>query len=225
MQKTSKIRDQNSIFEAALQGLPTEVLLTEADFRIVFLNQAAQNALGCNLQEIKGQPIQALLSIENPVGLVEKISQQLAHGDWFGELKFTTPTRRDLAMQVVVQALEDARGRCVGYCFLRFAQGAPSENRLTVDAARETSHGTGEKSAEDRGASSAAIVRKLTHRLNNPLVGVFNFSQLLLEKLPPEDTLHDLAKTIYEAAQECKDIITEWEKTYYDSDADPFSKG
>lgn len=47
----------------------------------------------------------------------------------------------------------------------------------------------------------------LAHQINNPLVGVLNFAQLLRRNLPPQDPNHELAATIEEAAERCRETV------------------
>jgi signal transduction histidine kinase len=47
----------------------------------------------------------------------------------------------------------------------------------------------------------------LAHQINNPLVGVLNFAQLLRRRLPAGDPNEALAATIEEAAGRCRDVV------------------
>lgn len=50
----------------------------------------------------------------------------------------------------------------------------------------------------------AELIAGIAHQLNNPLIGVVNFSSLLLEKIDSKDETWDLAETIQFAAQKCR---------------------
>jgi two-component system NtrC family sensor kinase len=48
----------------------------------------------------------------------------------------------------------------------------------------------------------------IAHQLNNPLIGVVNFSEMLLKEMEEEDPKRELAQTISRAGKECLKIIT-----------------
>jgi signal transduction histidine kinase len=48
----------------------------------------------------------------------------------------------------------------------------------------------------------------IAHQLNNPLIGVVNFSEMLLKEMEGEDPKRELAQTISKAGKECLRIIT-----------------
>ncbi len=48
----------------------------------------------------------------------------------------------------------------------------------------------------------------IAHQLNNPLIGVVNFSEMLLKEMETEDPKKDLAETISKAGKECLRITT-----------------
>ncbi|MFM7199671.1 MAG: ATP-binding protein [Myxococcota bacterium] len=47
----------------------------------------------------------------------------------------------------------------------------------------------------------------IAHQLNNPLVGVLNFAQLLARALPPQDDRQGLVQVIEESARRCQQIV------------------
>jgi two-component system NtrC family sensor kinase len=48
----------------------------------------------------------------------------------------------------------------------------------------------------------------IAHQLNNPLIGVVNFSEMLLGQMDNEDSRKEMAHTIHRAGKECLKIIT-----------------
>ena len=56
-------------------------------------------------------------------------------------------------------------------------------------------------------AALGELAGGLAHQLNNPLVGVQNFVQLLLSRMPEDDPNRSLAETIERAGRECVKII------------------
>ncbi|MGO9569543.1 MAG: ATP-binding protein [Desulfomonilaceae bacterium] len=51
------------------------------------------------------------------------------------------------------------------------------------------------------------LMAGIAHQLNNPLVGVANFSYLLLERMNPQDPNRALVDTIHEAARKCHTML------------------
>jgi PAS domain S-box-containing protein len=56
-------------------------------------------------------------------------------------------------------------------------------------------------------AALGELAGGLAHQLNNPLVGVQNFVQLLLSRMDPDDPNRNLAETVERAGKECSKII------------------
>ena len=88
---------------------------------------------------------------------------------------------------------------------------------------------TKEKEMEERLALSeelaiySELMAGIAHQLNNPLVGVVNFSSLLLDKVNSDDANRKLVDAIYQAAKECQRLlasmvksIKEPESTFHD---------
>jgi len=69
-------------------------------------------------------------------------------------------------------------------------------------------------------AALGELAGGLAHQLNNPLVGVQNFVQLLLSRMAPDDPNRKLAMTIERAGKECVKIIRNLLKFSRDSHHD-----
>lgn len=59
----------------------------------------------------------------------------------------------------------------------------------------------------DKMAAIGELAGGLAHQLNNPLVGVLNFAQLLISRMDENDPLRPLADTIERAGMQCHKII------------------
>jgi len=70
-----------------------------------------------------------------------------------------------------------------------------------------------EKNLEERLAISeklaiySELIAGIFHQINNPLVGVVNFSSLLLERMDVNDSNRGVVETIYSAAIQCQTLI------------------
>lgn len=60
----------------------------------------------------------------------------------------------------------------------------------------------------ERFAIFSELMAGIAHQINNPMVGVVNFSSLLLEKIEKEDANRTLVKTIHEAAKDCQRMLS-----------------
>ena len=81
---------------------------------------------------------------------------------------------------------------------------------------------TWEKTMEDKLALSerlaiySELMAGIAHQLNNPMVGVINFSGLLLGKIAADDPNRKVAETIYEAAKECQRLLASLMKSIHE---------
>jgi PAS domain S-box-containing protein len=56
-------------------------------------------------------------------------------------------------------------------------------------------------------AAIGELASGLAHQLNNPLVGILNYVQLMLRKIAPEDPNRELLDTVERGAKQCRDIV------------------
>lgn len=199
--------------------LPFVLIITRCDLRIEYMNKVACKILGHTSGELRGKPLQAILAEGNAVGLIEKIMNYVEDREWCGRLIFETGTKQNRILRMFVTAPTNEDDEISAYVFSNRSLCDPEKNHSGVrrnvagvqlsDLPEEMLTGT---------TAGEIIVRELTHQLNNPLVGVFNFSQLLLEKVSPDQDVYTVAQTIYEAARECKEIVNEWRNKYYDAE-------
>ncbi len=64
----------------------------------------------------------------------------------------------------------------------------------------------------ERMASLLNFVRGISHELNNPLAGIVGFSELLLNKVEPEDSIREDLEEIRSCAYRVKDIVSKLAK-------------
>jgi nitrogen-specific signal transduction histidine kinase len=211
-----KTMDTEQISRWTLSVLPYELILTKPDYRIQFVNRVFQEKSGFGLKELQGQDIHSIFSVENPVGLIEKLLKHIQKKTWQGELIFTGKSKEDFSLPVFAQAVQNEKGKILGYLFTATEKSNASNSKTANKPWLERTQ-NGADSQLFQTPEWHGLVQKLSHRLNNPLVGVFNFTQLLLENLSPKDPLYEIAQTIYEAATECKEIIEQWRNSNLDS--------
>jgi two-component system NtrC family sensor kinase len=68
----------------------------------------------------------------------------------------------------------------------------------------------------ERLAIYSELMAGIAHQLNNPMVGVINFSGLLLGKIAADDPNRKVAETIYEAAKECQRLLASLMKSIHE---------
>jgi len=56
-------------------------------------------------------------------------------------------------------------------------------------------------------AAIGELASGLAHQLNNPLVGILNYAQLLQRKIKPDEPNRELLDTVERGARQCKDIV------------------
>lgn len=56
-------------------------------------------------------------------------------------------------------------------------------------------------------SSLGELMGYIAHQINNPLIGVINFSQVALKRMGPDDPLRGEIETIERAGKECRDVV------------------
>ncbi|MEW5802167.1 MAG: ATP-binding protein [bacterium] len=56
-------------------------------------------------------------------------------------------------------------------------------------------------------AAIGELASGLAHQLNNPLVGILNYVQLILRRIAPDDPNRELLDTVERGAKQCRDIV------------------
>jgi PAS domain S-box-containing protein len=177
-----------------LSGSVAEAVLVvrESDRRLVEVNAAAEEMLGQPASELLGVGLEEVLAFVESDGATSLLNEGQPR-------RPTANARLRRAGDEAPREIEAQAARVV----------LDAEPAWLVTCRDMTEHR--QEWARLIQASKLAAIGEmaggLAHQINNPLVGVLNFAQLLRRNLPADDPNHELAATIEEAAQRCRETV------------------
>jgi PAS domain S-box-containing protein len=186
-----QVEDQARFLTNLIDSSPNIVITTDNKERIMSVNRTGEKILEYQSEELIGRYIdlvieeQAVGETSNPVGLSGR-PLEVAGKKKSGQ---TFPAR----MQA--RNILDQNGQSQADLYLI--------TDITYEKVMEEKLALTEKLAV-----YSELMAGVAHQLNNPLVGVANFSSLLLEKTPVNDPNRELVETIHEASQRCRDMLS-----------------
>lgn len=185
-----KLAEAHNFLINLINASPNIVITTGTTDRIRSVNLTGEKEFGYSEKEFLGKPIATLFADSFSLeGLTETQSQGLCtEVPCIRKDGSTFPAR--FQVRKVVTKSGKFQAKLV----------------LLSDISRE-------KQMEEKLALSqklaiySELLAGIAHQLNNPLIGVVNFSSLLLEKVDPNTEIRELAETIHSAAQQCRDML------------------
>ncbi|MFH1138033.1 MAG: ATP-binding protein [Pseudomonadota bacterium] len=186
-----KLEEQSSFLTNLIDSSPNVVITTDENGRIRTVNRTGEQLLEYGREELEGRDIELFFS--KPPGGGERWKPGEAAGR-FQEVVGRKKSGRTFPARGQTRDIRDKDGRL----------------QAALHLITDLSH---EKAMEEKLALSeklalySELMAGIAHQLNNPLVGVANFSSLLLEKTGPDDPRRELVETIHEAAQRCRAML------------------
>lgn len=175
---------------AGLDLLALAVVVLDAQGRVIFLNQAAEQLFDLSIKAVTGQPFSRLFANGE---LIDSLVVEACNGS-FGqkrqELVLERIGRDPLMMNSTAIALEGP----VGSLLLEFRE---LDLRLR--------HERGDRFL-DTARANREIVRNLAHEIKNPLGGLRGAAQLLEAELP-EPWLHEYTQVIIKEADRLQALV------------------
>ena len=185
------LAESNNFLADLIDSSPNLVITADKKGRIESFNRTAESVFGLSRDEVLGRPLSEL---------------------------FTTPLDMDRYMSVAdsSRGVEALCRRKDGSSFpvlmkRRNILGREGRARAVLFILTDISW---EKAMEEKLALTeklavySELMAGIAHQLNNPLVGVANFSSLLLNRISPDDPNREMVETINEAAQKCRTLLT-----------------
>ncbi len=152
---------------SGLDLLPSAVLLTDSDFRIVHANSAAENLFELSQRSLKNRSIAGLLGNEAlDRMLVEVVVQEWSH--------------RTLEMEV----LTPGRDPILVACVVTPAHQPPVRLLLELQVIDQRLRAAREERIAEQAEANRELIRNLAHEIKNPLGGIRGAAQLLEHELP-----------------------------------------
>lgn len=99
---------------AAIDSTPDVVLLTDAQFRITFVNPAFETITGSTIEEALGQPVDFFQAPDEKARTAEYIDCVTRGVDWVGEVINVRPDGSRYPVEMTFSAIHDRQGQLTG---------------------------------------------------------------------------------------------------------------
>jgi len=188
--RTKELQESKNFLEFLIDSSPNIVISTDLSGRILIFNKTAETIFGYMEEEVLKKKIDFLFTgIQFNKGSERKIFYASKEVTCVKKDQTTFPT------SIRISDIKNTRGNSIAKLYLLFdlTEKKEIEERLHLS---------------EKLALYSELMGGIAHQLNNPLIGVVNFSEMLLKEMETEDPKKDLAETISRAGKECLRIIT-----------------
>lgn len=186
--RTDELQVSEKFLKSMIESSPNIVISTDLEGKILIFNRAAEKIFGYRRQELLKKKIDRLF--KDLTFLSGK-----KHRAFRPEVLCVKKDGSFFPASILASDVENAAGRKIARMVLL--------SDLTEQKAMEERLFLTEKLA-----LYSELMGGIAHQLNNPLIGVVNFSEMLLRQMDEEDTQKEMARTIHRAGKECLKIIT-----------------
>lgn len=186
--RTDELQVSEKFLKSMIESSPNIVISTDLEGKILIFNRAAEKIFGYRRQELLKKKIDRLFK-----DLTFLSGNK--HRAFRPEVLCVKKDGSFFPASILASDVENAAGRKIARMVLL--------SDLTEQKAMEERLFLTEKLA-----LYSELMGGIAHQLNNPLIGVVNFSEMLLRQMDEEDTQKEMARTIHRAGKECLKIIT-----------------
>jgi PAS domain S-box-containing protein len=186
--RTDELQVSEKFLKSMIESSPNIVISTDLAGRILIFNRTAERIFGYRKRDVLKQKADRLF--KEPVFLSGKEGRAFRP-----EVLCVKKDGSLFPASLLASAVENSAGRKIAKIMLL--------SDLTEQKALEERLFLTEKLA-----LYSELMGGIAHQLNNPLIGVVNFSEMLLRQMEEEDTKKEMARTIHRAGKECLKIIT-----------------
>lgn len=190
--RTKELQESKNLLESLIDFSPVIVISTDFSGRILIFNKKAEKTFGYSKEDVMGKKINILF--KNPPS---------NRGDRKDRTNSVTPreviciknNQSIFPCSSLVTDIKDSIGKTIAKLYLLsdLTEKKEMEERLLLI---------------EKLAVYSELMGGIAHQLNNPLIGVVNFSEMLLKQMDEEDPRRELTETISKAGKECLKIIT-----------------
>jgi PAS domain S-box-containing protein len=186
--RTKELQESKSFLESLIDSSPNIVVSTDLSERILFLNKTAERIFGYTEEDVIKSKIDFLFKAMPFRGKGK-------HSPIPPEILCVKKDQTSFPASFRVSDVKNTNGKSVAKLYLLndLTEKKEMEERLFLS---------------EQLALYSELMGGIAHQLNNPLIGVVNFSEMLLKEMEKEDPKRELAQTISRAGKECLKIIT-----------------
>jgi two-component system NtrC family sensor kinase len=169
------------------------VISVDSKRRVVSFNKTAERLLGFKASEVYNSPVDRFFPKEELPKIDLAVSSQVL---WYGTIHIYRSDKSSFPIELYSTKVKDERtGKDIATLLL--AVDIEERNKLRKNLIQsQKMNFIGE------------LVSGLAHQINNPLVGVINIADVLLQKIDVDDEKYSYVRMIREAGESCKDVIS-----------------
>jgi len=187
------LRMSQNYMSQLLDSSPNMVISVDNKRRVVSFNKTAERLLGFQASEVYNSPVDRFFPKEELL----KLDLAVSSGDlWYGTVHIYRSDRSTFPIELYTNKVKDEKtGKDIATLFLAVDIEERSKLRQNLIQSQKMNF-IGE------------LVNGLAHQINNPLVGVINIADILMQMIDVEDERYAYIKMIREAGESCKEVIS-----------------
>jgi len=187
------LRMSQNYMAQLLDSSPNMVISVDGKRRVVSFNKTAERLLGFQAGEVYNSPVDRFFPKEELLKLDLAVSSNEL---WYGTIHIYRSDKSTFPIELYTNKVKDEKtGRDIATLFL--AVDIEERNKLRQNLIQsQKMNFIGE------------LVNGLAHQINNPLVGVINIADVLMQMIDAEDERYAYVKMIREAGESCKEVIS-----------------
>lgn len=188
--RTKELQESKNFLESLIDSSPNIVISTDLSDRILIFNKTAERTFGYMEEDVLKRKKDFLFK-NTPL----HVGKDGRDAPIFREVLCVRKNRTTFPASLRVSDIKNTEGKSVATLYLLsdLTEKKEMQERLFLS---------------EKLALYSELMGGIAHQLNNPLIGVVNFSEMLLKEIEDEDSKRELAQTISRAGRECLRIIT-----------------
>ena len=190
--KTEELQESKNFLESLIDSPPNIIISTDLSDRILVFNKTAEKIFGYREEDVMKRKINFLFENLPPNKNKRKNRTDSLP---LRDVLCVKKNQSTFPGSLLVTDIKDSIGNTIAKLYLLsdLTEKKEMEERLLLS---------------ENLALYSELMGGIAHQLNNPLIGVVNFSEMLLKEMEVEDPKRELAETISKAGRECLRIIT-----------------
>ena len=188
--RTKELQESKNFLESLIDSSPNIVISTDLSDRILIFNKTAEKTFGYKEEDVLKRKVDFLFK-----DMSSKVKRDPKYSPNPWDALCVKKNQTIFPASVRVSDIRNTTGRSVAKLYLLsdLTEKKELQERLLFS---------------EKLALYSELMGGIAHQLNNPLIGVVNFSEMLLKEMEGEDSKRELAETISKAGKECLRIIT-----------------